>query len=199
MALIVGQKTTLYGDVTQLSAVEAKPPASVETMLGYASGRLSRGYHICLLAGVLTPADFEFSGNTLNSGGRSGKPQNNQEDDLRRPRIHSQILREYGDDGYQQLQSWALKNITATGATRIVKIVPVTGHDPNGVPANQYPMGGGSLQWRLLQPGKEFLVAAFVDAQAEAQTPDFKVSIAANAPYEGRARLRNYLANVVID
>jgi hypothetical protein len=198
MALIVGERTTLYGDVTQFSAIGAKAPSGVETMLGYGNGRLSRGYHICLLSGVLTPSDFEFSGNTMNSGGKAGLPQNTKEDDDVRPRIHRQILHKYGESGYRQLQMWALSKHERTGSTRLVKIRPIAEHDPDGIPANQYPMGGGSLQWRLLQPGKEFFVAAFVDAQADAQTPDFKVSIAADAAYDGRARLHKYLENVAV-
>ena len=196
MALIVGQKATLTGDVTQFKAIGAKAPAGVETMLGYAAGRLSRGYYICLLVGKLAPGDFEFGGLTLNSGGKAGLPGKTREADALRPRVHNQILQKYGDKGYEHMQSAVLQTITATGPERIVKIIPTTAHDDDAIPADQYPMGGGSLQWRLLKPGKEFFVAAFVDAQAEAQTPDFKVSIAANAAYDGRARLYKYLETV---
>ena len=195
MALIVGAKTALSGDVTQLFAVGAKAPAGVEEMLGHGAGRLSRGYYICLLSGLLTPSDFEFSGNTLNSGGRSGLPLKTKEEDTRRPRIHSQILDERGRKGYEHLQKVALANITTSGRNRIIKILPIAGDDADASPATQYPMG--VLQWRLLKPGKEFFVAVFVDYLADAQTPEFKVSVASNAHYEGRAKLHDYLTNVI--
>ena len=197
--MVVGDRKTLTGDVTKLGAINAKAPPLVEEMLGYGAGRLARGYWICLLSGRLTPGDFELGGNTLRSGGKLGLPQQSREADDRRVRVHKQILEEYGAAGYVALQNSALRDITATGPHRIAKVVPVQRHSDDSTPADQYPMGGGALQWTLLAPGKLFLVAAFVDAQAQAHTPGFTVGIAPAAPYDGRARLLRYLQEVSAD
>lgn len=198
MALVVGEKVTLTGDVTKLGANGAKAPQGVEDMLGFGRGRLSRGYYICLLAEALTPGDFEMSGTTLRSGGKLGLPRATAEEDDRRSRVSSQIRYEYGDDGYDGLKMAALNRVTATGADRLVKFVPVTRHAPGLSPADQYPMGGGSLQWTLLPPGKLFYVAAFVDALGMAETAAFKASVAPDAAYDNRAKLARYLADVTV-
>lgn len=193
MKLTVGQYATLTGNITQLRAFGAMPPRRVEQNLGYHSGRLARGYWICLLVEPLVAADFELEGTTLRSGGKVGAPGQTQREDKGRTRVHEQILEEYGAAGYAQLQNAGLAGVTERGGGRIAKVVPVIPDMQRASPARQYPMGGGFLQWRLKAPGKRFFVAAFVDAQGLAQTPAFAARTDAMAPYDERARLRRYL------
>lgn len=198
MGLELGQKAPLSGNITTLIWIAARTPRNVEQSLGYGMGRLSAGYYICLLAEPLRPEDFEFDGTTLRSGGRLGLPSNDPVTEQARKRVHQEIFDDYSEDGYAQLQSRVLDTIPATGSDRLAKVVPFTRHDSNMGAADQYPMGGGGLQWRIKQPGKVFFVAAIVDSSAVARTPDFSVSIAEGAPYENRAKLMRYLSEVTV-
>jgi hypothetical protein len=75
-------------------------------------------------------------------------------------------------------------------AGHLAKVVPVIPNMKHASPARQHPMGGGFLQWRLKDPGKSFLVAAFVNAQGLAQAPSFTARTDIGAPYDERARFR---------
>jgi len=83
--------------------------------------------------------------------------------------------------------------VTLTGPERIAKVVPVRRHDRSITPDKQYPMGGGGLQWTLLEPGKQFLVAMHVAPDGIATLPGFKVKLGPNAAYDARARVMRYL------
>jgi hypothetical protein len=58
-------------------------------------------------------------------------------------------LAERGSKGYEDLQLSALRSVKITGANRIAKVLPETGHDDLMSPAKQYPMGGGGPQWKI--------------------------------------------------
>lgn len=193
--MIAGDYVEAGGNITQLKSIAARAPRAVELSLGYGIGRLAAGYGILLLAGSLSPGEFELDGITLRSGGRAGLPADTNEDDLKRERVHDAVLRERGIDGYRALQGMALRAIGATGPERIAKIRPVTAHDDEMKPSLQYPMGGGGLQWKLIVR-RRFLIAATVDAAGIAHTPDFSVPIGPHARYEDRARLNRYLEQV---
>lgn len=193
MALIVGDTKSLTGNVTTLNWIGARAPGEIERSLGYAPGRLREGYVIALLVDSFSASDFEFDGTTLRSGGRLGKPYSTEKADALRPRVHQTILDERGKRGYEELQLAAIKNAKLTGEDRIAKIVPMVGHNTNMAPNVQYPMGAGGLQWKILPPGKGFLIAAFVDQTAHAHTTGFSVFIGIGAPYENRAKLMRFL------
>ncbi len=193
--MIAGDYVETGGNITQLKAVAARAPRNVELSLGYGIGRLAAGYGILLLAGTLSPGEFELDGITLRSGGRAGLPADTAADDLKRERVHDAVLRERGVNGYRALQQMALRAIAITGPDRIAKIRPVTPHDDDMKPSLQYPMGGGGLQWKLTV-GRRFLIAATVDAAGIAHAPDFSVPIGPHARYEDRARLNKYLEQV---
>ena len=193
MALVVGNIEKLTGNVTTLNWIGARSPADIERSLGYAPGRLRDGYVIALLVDSLSVSDFEFDGTTLRSGGRLGKPLSSEKADMLRPRVHDTLLSERGKSGYEDLQKAALKNAKVAGEERIAKVVPMTRHDPKLAPNVQYPMGAGGLQWKIVAPGKRFLVAAFVDESAHAHTKSFSVFIGIGAPYDNRAKLMRYL------
>lgn len=188
-----GETRQLPGNVTTLQWIGARSPAAIEQSLGFHSGRLADGYAIALLKEPLAPADFEFDGLTLRSGGKLGLPGASDAADALRPRVHDMMKQEYGDAGYRQMQLRALASVKLSGDERIAKVVPVTRHAGGMAPNVQYPPGAGGLQWKILEPGKRFLIAAVVDPSGLATTPSFSVHIGAGAPYENRAKLMNYL------
>ena len=195
----VGTLVQLSGDVTTLNWIGPRPPRNVEINLGFAPGRLAAGYWIALLKDPLLPDDFAFGGTTLRSGGRLGLPAANAADDALRPRVHDQIVAQYGTNGYRQLQQKALAIAAISGPNRIAKLLPVTPHDAQLAPSLQYPMGGGGLQWTIDRAHKKnFLIALHVDPNGLADAGSFTVSLADNQPfqqlYDARARVARYLA-----
>jgi hypothetical protein len=193
MGLTVGSLHALTGNVTTLNWIGARTARDIERALGYGAGRLSHGYWIALLKDTLVPQDFEFDGTTLRSGGRLGLPGTSENADQARKRVHDQIRDEYGPDGYKQLQQAALASARTSGGDRIAKVVPAQSHNPAMAPNLQYPMGGGGLQWKIVPPGKRFLIALHVDAKGLATSPRFTADIGPGAPYDNRARVMSYL------
>jgi hypothetical protein len=142
-----------------------------------------------LLKEPLQPADFEFDGTTLRSGGGLGNPAGLTAADQLRPRVHDTI----DATRYLVLQRQALAAVTLTGGVRIAKVLPMKPHSVSLPPDVQYPPGGGGLQWRIVLPGKRFLIAIFVDPAGTAHSTSFTLDIGPNAPYNNRARVMNYL------
>ena len=195
MVLTVGSKCLLTGNVTTLIWIGARTPQELELHIGYGGGRLANGYRVALLKDNLLPQDFEFEGTTLRSGGRLGLPASSVPADQLRKRVHDQMISEYGAEGYRNMQMRAISSVRTVGNERIAKVVPVTSHDPLLAPDVQYPMGGGGLQWTILPPGKNFLIAMHVNANGLATTPMFTADLKPNAPYENRHKVMHYLAS----
>ncbi|WP_420100671.1 hypothetical protein [Bosea sp. (in: a-proteobacteria)] len=193
--LTVGQTELFSGNVTTLNWIGPRPAAAIERNLGYAPGRLAQGYWVILLKQILTADDFEFDGTTLRSGGRIGVPAQSETEDAKRARIHDEVLREYGPAGYRELQMRALASVKLHGQDRIAKVVPVTLHESGLAPAEQYPMGGGGLQWNIKKPCR-FLIAMHVSPTRIATLPGLTVSLT-DGPKddENRARVSRFLAS----
>lgn len=196
MKLIVGEKAPLFGNVTTLVWIAARSPQNVEKSLGYGPGRLSAGYCVALLSKPLEPQDFEFEGTTMRSGGKLGLPSNDPATEHARRRVHQEVMGEYGEDHYETMQKSALRGIPAKGPDRIAKVVPMEPHNEAMGTADQYPVGAGGLQWTLKKPGKDFLIALFVDSNGYAQSTDFAHFIGEGAPYENRAKVMRFLCEV---
>ncbi|SDB46232.1 hypothetical protein [Belnapia rosea] len=190
--LVLGDLAEAKGDVTQNRWVGARSARALEASLGFHAGRLSDGWWVLLLKERLKPADFDFAGITLRSGGRLGLPARDPAADRARTHVSDQILAERGPAGYADLQASALAGVTEKGEDRIVKVIPVTPHSEAMAPADQYPMGGGGLQWTLRRPCS-FLVALQVDAQGIARIPGFSCFLGESATYDDRARIARYL------
>jgi len=192
--LTLGQQSRFSGDVTTLNWIGPRPAAEVERNLGYAPGRLAMGYWIILLKEPLKPDHFEFGGTTLRSGGRAGLPARTKAADEARIRVHKDVLDSHGLRGYRDMQERALRSVPMIGERRIAKVLPVTRHDDNMAPADQYPMGGGGLQWTIKKSHPRlFLVALEVDRDGVARAPTFSVSLRIGAPYENRVKVKQYL------
>jgi len=185
VGLNVGDTVPLHGDVTPLVWVGPRPRLDVERNLGYRSGRLEQGYWLAVLISRLAPGDFELSGTTLRSGGRLGAPEETTAADNRRKRVRDDIRERYGDAGYQGMKSRLAAMAALTGQDRLCKVIPVTAHAADMRPKDQYPMGGGGLQWTINKPphtaeaksGPKFYIAAFFGPDFTVQTPHFTVSL----------------------
>jgi len=197
MMLAVGQIVPLYGDITTLNWVGARPAPAVATNLGYDGARLALGYWIAVLKEPLRPDDFEFGGTTLRSGGRLGLPERTAGADQERIRVHDVMMRRLGPKGYSDLQARTLRTVPMIGKERLVKVVPKIRHDDAMAPADQYPMGGGGLQWTIKKAAaRKFLIAVEVDGSGTAKTPTFSVSLRSGdvqTLYDNRARISRYL------
>jgi hypothetical protein len=193
MPLVLGHHAALTGDVTQNRWVGARSARALEESLGYGSGRLSAGWMVLLLKQKLQPADFKFSGITLRSGGRLGLPGETEAADRARQHVSDVVMNERGIAGYRDLQLRTLASITDTGPDRIVKVIPATRHSNTMAPSDQYPMGGGGLQWTLVRPC-DFLVAMSVDENGIACLANgYSGFLGESASYEVRARIARYL------
>jgi len=193
---IVGSLFTTTGDITTLNWIGVRPRESVERSLGFAPGRLAAGYWLLLLKNSLAAGDFEFGGTTLRSGGKEGLPGKTAQEEAARIKVAERIREERGEDGYNHLKAWALRTSgVIIGPNRLAKVLPVTAHDASLTSAEQYPMGGGGLQWNLKNP-RDFLTAMFVDANGLATAPGFSLQLA-NAPFQtlldNRTALIRYL------
>ena len=187
--ILLGASVAMKGMVAELNASGAKPPRVVERSLGYHAGRLADGYFMLLLKQQVRSEDITFEGTTLRSGGRTGLPLADSIADGNRQRVKNLIDPSTREARRAQLSG---ERTPIRGASRWCKVRPFIQHTDLMSPADQYPMGGGFGQWTLTQP-YQFLIAAIVDRDQVAHTPSFSVSIAEDAPYDGRARLRAFL------
>lgn len=190
--LVLGEKAHLKGDITNNTWVSARSGPDLERSLGFAPGRLAEGWWILVLRQKLTPAEFIFSGLTLRSGGRAGLPAENWDAEEDRLHVHKSMLDEYGADKVARMQREALMGVQYQGPERLVKVVAVTQHTKALSPREQYPMGGGGLQWTLRVPC-EFFVAVQVGRDGVARTPKFSVFLGESAAYDDRHRLARYI------
>ena len=197
MAWAIGETVTAAGNVTRLSCIRPGEDSYTESMIGYAQGRLSKGYFILLLLEALRPGEFQFHGTTLRSGGKLGLPCATPEAEDRRRKVHDLMIREYGEAHYRKMQDSALRNAPLRGADRIAKIAPAIRHDDSLSAAEQYPMGGGGLQWDISRDHpKSFYIGAEVLPGGIARTPEgvHQLGLAHAADrYEQRRALRQYL------
>lgn len=197
MFMVLGQMTPhISGDITQLSAIILADIRKTERNLGFHIGRLTGGYKILVLKKQPQPADFEFSGTTLRSGGRDGLPGKTTQEDKARPRVHDNLMEARGAKDYEGMQRIALQNIQTNGPKRLVKIIPEIRHNDNMSPRNQYPMGGGFLQWTLKKPGMSFLCAADVAKDGTVSIPGETLHLNSGnfeADYPQRAKFQQYL------
>jgi hypothetical protein len=192
MSITLGQHVTLSGNVTTLQWIKPGAEAETEAALGFHRGRLAQGYWILLLRHLPRPDQFRFDGTTLNSGGRLGMPATTSAADLQRPSVHDQVMAQRGASGYADLQTRTLRDIRVTGEQRIAKVLPGTRHAAMMAPSDQYPAGGGGLQWSILPPGLPFLAAAEVRADGTVALPGRVIDLASGG-YAARATLRQYL------
>lgn len=200
MSLMLGAMTpAISGNITQLKAIILADFRRTETNIGYHAGRLTQGYKLLLLKRLPEPKDFELHGNTMRSGGKFGLPGSTDAEDAGRGSVHDSILGQRGQDGYRDFQELALDFTAVSGSDRLVKILPTTRHDSAMSPSDQYPMGGGFLQWDLKKPGLPFLFAAEFMSNGNVRTKDHTFQINSGnflKDYPEREKLQKFLRQV---
>lgn len=200
MSLTLGALTpAISGNITQLKTIILASFRRTETNIGYHAGRLDQGYKLLLLKRMPEPKHFELHGTTLRSGGKFGLPRSTEAEDAQRGSVHDSIVSQRGQGGYRDLQELALGFTSVSGPDRLVKILPTTRHDGAMSPSDQYPMGGGFLQWDLKKPGLPFLFAAEFMSDGSVRTKDRTYRINSGnflTDYPEREALQKFLRQV---
>ncbi|WP_434614615.1 hypothetical protein [Azospirillum sp. B2RO_4] len=190
----VGDTVSAYGCVTRLIDIINRDPTHLEELIGFHRGRLSRGYYLLLLKEPLAANEFEFFGYTYFSGGKFGLPSNDEAKEAARQSVHDSLLKQMGNMGVYNLAQKVAADIPATGQNRLVKIIPVIGHDDKMKTADQYPASPhGIAQFRLIVE-KRFLVSAFVGPDRRFQSGALDLIINEDTGYESRRAVFQYLS-----
>lgn len=147
--MTIGDVVSRAGFVTRQINLQGQSLREIEVRLGYHAGRLSKGAYFLVALELPQNSGFDLAG-------------------------YSQVAAHHTNERYGNLNDPSnasldrMKNIASsgwglTGKDRLVKIVPVVGHDDTMTDDDQYPVGSGIPQWKLTQPIK-FLVEDFVVA-----------------------------------
>ena len=190
-----GQVIPDKGFLTRIETIGPRSGRDLEILLGFRGGRLAQGYSFALLLDRLDPADFEFAGTPMRSGGKVGLPGDSAVADSGRKFVSQMVVEQYGQGGSDQMKKASLKpDNYLFGPKRLCRINAVAGVPETFNPKIEYPMGhSAGTQW-YLSAMKSFYVAAFVDENAVAHLPGKqKISIRYDAPYENRHWFRLYL------
>jgi hypothetical protein len=129
MALQLNQTLRARGYVTDAKFVYG-PVSSLESKLGYHGGRLNNGFYIGCLLRLPDAHEFELAGYSITPEHKFKTPQ-----------------------GYDinKLKELARDAMIKAGGRNIVKIFPNTGHNSSMSADDQYPIGDGVPQWKLVK------------------------------------------------
>jgi hypothetical protein len=136
-----GQSVEITGFFTKARFLRQQSAAELERRLGYAQGRLDKGWWLLFLEKMPTPKDFEFMGYTYMSGGVV-------QGHLRPGPTAEQRLKAGNYDVFGLKRRAILQTFRLFGPERLAKVVPIGG-ESGTMP---YPPGTGFPQWRLVQP-----------------------------------------------
>lgn len=128
---MIGDSRDIYGYVTLDKFLVGRGMADVERNLGFHGGRLSRGASFVKLTRLPTTAEFELAAYSITAQHRYAAPIGL---DLGRLKILA-------------ASQWDL-----AGPNRLIKVIPVIAHDKAMKDDDQYPIGAGVPQWRLIAP-----------------------------------------------
>jgi hypothetical protein len=136
-----GQHVPMKGFFTKARFLRQQPAAELERRLGYAQGRLAKGWWLLFLEQMPTPNDFEFMGYSYMSGGVA-------QGHLRQGPTAEQELKAGKYDVFGLKRRTILQTFRLSGPERLAKVVPIDGESG----AMPYPPGSGFPQWKLIQP-----------------------------------------------
>jgi hypothetical protein len=122
----VGDQISVSGFITKEKFIAGRTLAEVEKILGFHAGRLSHGMAIAVLMELPPMQHFELAAYS----------------NIAAHHYHTPL----GLD-LDKLKATARATWATTGFERLVKVVPVLGHDRNMKPDIQYPPGQGAPQW----------------------------------------------------
>ncbi len=144
----VGSTAFRAGFVTRQINIQGQSLAEIETRLGFHKGRLSKGAYFLVAEELPKNEGFLFAGYTQVADHRTANVYGN---------INNDSDPYYDGRKSRIAQSWSL-----SGTDRLVKVIPVTEHDENMSPDQQYVPGSGIPQWKLTR-AIQFRVEAFVN------------------------------------
>ncbi|MEA2838601.1 MAG: hypothetical protein QOD89_3151 [Bradyrhizobium sp.] len=136
-----GQRVAMTGFFTKARFLRRQPASELERRLGYAPGRLAKGWWLLFLEQMPTPDDFEFMGYSYMSGGVS-------QGHVRPGPTAEQELKAGKYDVFGLKRRTILQTFRLAGPDRLAKVVPIGG-ESGSMP---YPPGSGFPQWKLIQP-----------------------------------------------
>lgn len=153
----------MHGDVTTYQSIAGYTAEMIERRLGFARGRLARGYKVYQLKEPVAVGDFVWGDRTLYSGGwhyQYGAAEYARRIDI----LRGEIGRRFGYDE-AKVDAWledflreqARKLNVRTGRQRIVKIVSEIAHDTGRFWLDQYPNAGvrNVPQWTIVKNRKK--------------------------------------------
>jgi hypothetical protein len=130
------------GCFTQDKFLAGRDLESIEEVIGFRKGRLSRGGVILALNQLPIKGQFQVAGYTNVS-------------------LHNFVMPEGLDPNV--LEKNAMMQWELAGPNRLVKVVPTIAHDPNLDPDEQYPHAKGIPQWVVLTELPCFVTGALSD------------------------------------
>lgn len=165
MSYTLGTLVPAKGCLTRLIDVVNRAPDHLEDLVGFHRGRLKDGFQLLVLKERLLPTDFTFFGYTYMSGGKIGLPSNSPAVEAARIKVEESLQGDVGASGVANLKQDYAASMTLQGPDRLVKIVPVTGHNPAMAPADQYPASRLGVMQLNLDVARTFFVAAEVSGR----------------------------------
>lgn len=132
--LTIGTTTNLKGCVTQRGFLKGKNLSDMERLLGFSSGRLKQGAFICELLQLPAKDQFKLAGYTQVATHRTNEQYGKIPLDMNV--VYKNLMQEWSTGGNKSL----------------VKVIPVTQHNPSLSDDEQYPPGQGIPQWVLTAP-----------------------------------------------
>lgn len=148
---MIGDSRDVYGYITLDKFLVGRGMAEVERNLGFHAGRLSRGAAFIKLMRLPALTEFDLAAYSITAQHQYTAPT-----------------------GYDldKLKAIAASQWNLSGGNRLVKVIPVIGHDATMRDEDQYPVGAGVPQWRLVtKTGIPGIVVAETHTGADVYRP----------------------------
>jgi hypothetical protein len=139
MSIATSGPVALSGFFTTQIYLQGKTLSEIEVLVGYDRGRLRQGAWFATAIRLPGVDDFELAGYSMVAAHRIKE----QYGDLNNPNGKLE------EDAYKRKKLNAMLGWSGFGSQRLIKIIPMTGHDPNMSDDYQYPPGSGIPQWRV--------------------------------------------------
>lgn len=135
----IGASIKVRGYITQDKFLLGQSLAELEKRLGFHPGRLAWGASVVRLERLPLPNEFQLAAYSMTAEHRHQGPTGL---DIRKLKELARAV-------------WSLQ-----GGDRLIKILPVTPHNPHMGPDEQYPPGSGVPQWKIVGAGVPGAVVA---------------------------------------
>ena len=138
----VGDSISVSGYITKEKFIAGRTLAEVEKILGFHPGRLSKGMAMAVLMELPGMQQFELAAYSNVAAHHYQTPKGLDLD---------------------KLKTTARATWATAGLERLVKVLPIQGHDQNKKPDIQYPPGQGAPQWVSKTPLRAKIAAVVSD------------------------------------